>query len=182
MAAVLLAPAGDAEGALPSNFKRHQEQYWVWFGPPRWVASSGKNDLNISSPTGTLWNKYGAGGAICPATASVWFQALRSNYRRTAGAGFGLYSRPLRGARFTSVGPIRELGQAYYRQRAEWAGRTRRGTPIRGEMIMDIFVVDIFSGTCGQRFQVRGAPQRGNARSIRLLRQVQSTITSVNIG
>jgi hypothetical protein len=182
-ATLLLAAAPPAAGALPSNFKRHQEQFWVWYGPAGWVASSGKNDLNISSPTGTLWNKYGAGGVICPQSAGQWFKALRNNYRDTARAGFGLYSRPLFNARFTAIGGVRQLGDAYFRQTVKWTGRRRGGQQIRGEMIMDVFVVvpDPLFPVCGQRFQVRGAPARGNARSMRLLRTVQSTITSRNL-
>ncbi|MBK5233805.1 MAG: hypothetical protein JJE13_12600 [Thermoleophilia bacterium] len=60
-ACLLLAPA-PGSAALPSNFERHSETYWVWYGPGSWFASSGKNDLNIASPTGQLWEKYGAGG------------------------------------------------------------------------------------------------------------------------
>jgi hypothetical protein len=180
---LLLAPGPPADGALPSNFTRHQEQFWVWYGPPGWGAASGKNDLNISSPTGTLWNKYGAGGVVCPQSAGQWFKSLRENYRDTARAGFGLYSRPLFNARFTAMGAVRQIGNAYFRQTVRWAGRRRGGQQIRGEMIMDVFVAvpDPFFPVCGQRFQVRGAPARGNARSIRLLRTVQSTITSRNL-
>ena len=179
----LLAPAfapPSSDGAIPSNFRRHVEAYWVWYGPANWVAAAGKNDLQISSPTGLLWNNYGAGGAICPRTASQWFEGVSGSFRRTAGGGQGLYSRPLRGARYTRRGRIQQLGQGYFRQRLRWAGNSG-GRPIRGELIMDIFVVDALSGICGQRFQSRGAPARGNARSIRLLRTVQSTITSRNL-
>lgn len=173
-----------AEGAYPSNFRRHQEQYWVWYAPQNWIAASGKYDLQISSPTGTLWNNYGASALVCPQTAGQWFTYLRNNFRDTAGAGQGIYSRPLRGTRFTRIGPVRQLpastyGPAYFRQKVLWTGRRKgSGTVIRGEMVMDVFAV---SGSCGQRFQSRGAPARGNARSIRLLRLVQSTITQTNL-
>ena len=170
-----------SDGAIPSNFRRHVETVWGWFGPRDWIAASGKNDLQISSPTGTLWNNYGAGGAICPQTAAQWFQFVSGNFRQTAGSGQGLYSKPLRGARYTSRGPVRQLGQFYFRQRLEWSGRRGNGQRIRGELVMDIFAVDSTSGVCGQRFQSRGAPARNNARSIRLLRTVQSTITSRNL-
>ena len=59
--------------------------------------------------------------------------------------------------------------------------RRGNGQRIRGGLVMDIFAVDSTSGVCGQRFQSRGAPARNNARSIRLLRTVQSTITSRNL-
>ena len=84
---VLAAPESDA--AYPSNFRRHQEQYWVWYAPASWIAASGKNDLHISSATGTLWNNYGASAVICPQTADQWFSYLRTNFRDTAGAGQG---------------------------------------------------------------------------------------------
>ena len=154
MLPMLLAPKSEA--AYPSNFRRHQERYWVWYGPRSWGASSGKYDLNISSATGTLWNKYGASGVVCPQSAGQWFRYLRNNYRDTAGAGFGIYSHPMRGTHFRKIGKIRKLpaaqyGPAYYRQKVLWAGRRKgSGQLIRGEMIMDVFAI---SGACGQRFQ-----------------------------
>lgn len=179
----MLSPSG-SDAAYPSNFRRHQEAYWVWYGPGSWIAASGKNDLHISSPTGTLWNNYGASGVTCPQTAGQWFSFLRNNFRDTAGAGNGIYSLPMRGTHFIRIGRIQKLpaasyGPAYYRQKVLWAGRRKgSGQAIRGEMIMDIFAI---SGACGQRFQSRGAPARGNAASIRLLRMVQSTITQRNL-
>lgn len=169
-----------SDGAIPSSFRRHVETFWVWYGPPNWIAASGKNDIQISSPTGTLWNNYGAGGAVCPRTAGQWFQFVSSNFRQTARQGQGLYSKPLAAARYSRRGRIRQRGQGYFRQRLQWAGRSG-GRQIRGELIMDIFVVDALSGICGQRFQSRGAPARRNGRSIRLLRTVQSTITQQNL-
>lgn len=182
----VLAP-GPAESAYPSNFRRHQERYWVWYAPRSWGAASGKYDLQISSPTGSLWNYYGAGGMVCPGTADEWFRNLRNNFRNTAGAGNGIYSHPLRGTHFRRIGPTRRLpaqtyGPLYFRQKVLWAGRRRgSGQLIRGELIMDAFAIDSYGTACGQRFQSRGAPARGNARSIRLLRLVQSTITQRNL-
>lgn len=173
--------ASIAAREIPSDFRRHEETYWAWYAPKSWVASSGKNDLNISSPTGTLWNKYGVSGLVCPGTADQWFRYLRENYRDTAKGGFGLYSRPLKGAHFTKVGKTRRRDTYYWRQTVNWAGKRRSGTKIKGEMVMDIFVVDAFSGVCGQRFQVRGAPAKGFGRSIKTLRAVQSTITQRNL-
>lgn len=181
--ATMLVPSG-AGARYPSDFRRHQEQYWVWYAPQDWIASSGKYDLNISSATGTLWNKYGASGVVCPQSAGQWFSYLRNNFRQNAGARMGLYSYGLKGAHYTKVGRIQKLpeksyGPAYYRQKVLWAGRRKgNGQAIKGEMIMDVFA---YSGACGQRFQSRGAPARGNAKSIRLLRQVQSTITQRNL-
>lgn len=153
--------------------------------PRSWIASSGKYDLNISSATGTLWNKYGYSAVVCYNPAA-WFKYLRNNYRDTAGAGFGIYSKPLSRTHFTRIGRIKQLpkaryGPAYFRQKLLWTGRRKgSGQVIRGEMIMDIFAIDSF-GNCAQRFQTRGAPARGNAASIRLLRLVQSTITQRNL-
>jgi hypothetical protein len=179
----MLLPSQSA-AAYPSNFRRHQEQYWVWYAPRDWIAASGKYDLNISSPTGTLWNKYGASAVVCPRTAGQWFKYLRNNFRNTAGAGQGIYSHPMTGTHFRRIGKIKQLppasyGPAYFRQKVLWAGRRKgSGQAIRGEMIMDVFA---YSGSCGQRFQSRGAPARGNAKSIHLLRLVQSTITQRNL-
>ena len=180
----MLAPTPSG-AAYPSSFRRHQEQYWVWYAPRSWIASSGKYDLNISSATGTRWNKYGYSAVVCYNPAA-WFKYLRNNYRDTAGAGFGLYSKPLSRTHFPRIGRIKQLpkaryGPAYFRQKLLWTGRRKgSGQVIRGEMIMDIFAIDSF-GNCAQRFQTRGAPARGNAASIRLLRLVQSTITQRNL-
>ena len=181
----MLVQVRSSEAAVPSNFKRHVEQYWVWYAPRDWVASSGKYDLNITSPTGTLWNKYGYSALVCPSSADQWFDYLRRAFRNSSGGGLGLYSKPLKSARYTSIGRSHKLGPAYgdnyYREKDLWAGRTKSGKRVKGEIVMDVFVVDAFSGSCGQRFQIRGAPARGNASSIRTLRQVQSTITQRNL-
>ncbi|MGK2933001.1 MAG: hypothetical protein ACSLFD_09590 [Solirubrobacterales bacterium] len=181
LAAVLTPPPSSA--AIRKNFVRHQEANWVWYGPQSWFASSGPNDINIASPTGTLWLKFGSGGAVCPSSANEWFQSVRSNYRSTAGNGFGLYSKPLRGARFTSIGRIRQFQSAqhpvYYRQNTRWVGRKRNGQQIRGEFIMDVFANNF--GTCGQNFLSIGAPSRRNGRSIGLLKDVFSTLANQSI-
>ena len=118
-------------------------------------------------------------------SADQWFDYLRRAFRNSSGGGLGLYSKPLRSARYTSIGKSHKLGPAYgdnyYREKDLWAGRTKSGKRVKGEIVMDVFVVDAFSGSCGQRFQIRGAPARGNAASIRTLRQVQSTITQRNL-
>ena len=183
--ALLLTAAAPppSSGALPKNFVRHQESNWVWYGPKSWFASSGPNDINIASPTGTLWEKFGAGGAVCPNSADEWFTNLRNNYRDTAGNGFGLYSKPLKTARFTSIGRIRNLSNAtfpqYFRQKNKWVGRKRNNRQIRGELTMDIYA-DRF-GTCGQQFLSIGAPAKGNARSLRLLRTIFATLANQSI-
>ena len=185
LAVSMLGQVKSSDAAVPSNFKRHVEQYWVWYAPRDWVASSGKYDLNISSPTGTLWNKYGYSALVCPNSASQWFDYLRTSFRKGSGGGFGLYSKPLGSARYTSIGKAHKLGpaygDAYFREKDLWAGRTKSGKRVQGEIVMDVFVVDAFSGSCGQRFQARGAPVKGNAASIRTLRKVQSTITQQNL-
>lgn len=170
------APPPRASGAIPSNFVRHKETNWVWYGPESWFASSGPNDINIASPTGKLWEKFGAGSVVCPNSAAEWFRNLRNNYRDTAGTGFGLYSRPLRTARFTSIGQIRELDTNYFRQKTKWVGRKRSGQQIKGELIMDVYA-NAF-GTCGQQFLTIGAPAKGNARSLKLLRKIFSTLAN----
>jgi len=184
LAVVLLLSAafgpGSAAAGLPDNFERHKENNWVWYGPGDWVASSGQNDINISSPTGKLWIKFGASGVICPNSADEWFTGLRNSYRNTAGAGFGLYSRPLKTARYSSIGPTREISTNYFRQKDKWVGRKRNGQQIRGEFTMDVFAIDGL-GTCGQQFLSIGAPSKGNAPSLKLLRTVVSTLASQTI-
>lgn len=176
VAAVFSAAAPAA--TPPGNFKRHVNRYWTWYAPKGWGAAYGANDIYITSPTGLLYLRYGAGGVICPATAGGFFNALRGSFRNFKG-NFGLYSHPLRSASYTGVGAVtKPFGQnrAYFRQAATFKGTRRNGSQIRGEIILDIFVVDAFSGICGQRQQVRAAPSRGIGDSLRLLRIVQSVI------
>jgi hypothetical protein len=172
LAASVAAPA--AAATPPGNFERHEGAHWTWYAPPRWVAAEGANDIYISSPTGVQYLHYGAGGTPCY-EPSAFFSAARASYR-SSHAAFGLYSKPLASARYTKVGPIRTIGQSYYRQTSRFQGRRRNGAQIRGELVLDIFAVEPLSGVCGERQQVRSAPSRGLARALRLLRLVQSLI------
>lgn len=169
-----MAPAAAAAATPPGNFERHEGEHWTWYAPPGWVASEGANDIYIGSPTGALYLHYGAGGTPCYEPAA-FFSAVRSGYGGSKAA-FSLYSKPLASAHFTKVGPVRSTGSLAFRQSSRFAGRTRGGKQIKGEMTLDLFAVDVSSGVCGERQQVRSAPARGNARSLRLLRVVQSAI------
>ncbi|MDA9913193.1 hypothetical protein N9D66_01920 [Candidatus Nanopelagicales bacterium] len=173
----LVASGGVASANVPKDFKRHVEKHWTWFGPKSWGAAEGANDLWVSSPTGRHYLHYGAGGAPCSSpgaytTPAQFFSFVPSSYRATARQNFSLYSQGIRKAKYTKVGKIKTLGTNYLRQKAKSKGK-RGQTKVKGEMVLDFFAV---SGGCGQRQQVRTAPAKGNKKSIRTLRQVQSAI------
>ncbi len=164
----------------PSNFRRHEMTHWTWYGPRTWVAAEGANDLYVSSPTGTQYLHYGASAAPCvypPNYSDVpgFFSFVRNGYLSTAAANFGLYSHGLRSARFTSIGAIKQISPTYVRQTSRFTGRSGR-TAVKGEMVLDFFVVDAASGVCGERQQVRSAPAKGFKASVSLLRKVQTFI------
>ncbi|MCB0918272.1 MAG: hypothetical protein KDC39_06855 [Actinobacteria bacterium] len=180
LASVFLMLAGSltTANAVPRGFVKHTEGNFVWFGPRSWGAAEGQNDIWISSPTGTQYLHYGAGGAACAypplySDPAGFFSYLRSGYLNTARENFSLYSKGLRRARYTRVGRIQTINANYLRQRSTFTG-IHRGKRIRGEMILDFFAVG--GGVCGNRQQVRAAPQRGFGRSIRQLREVQKYI------
>ena len=178
--AALIAAAPASAGGPPSNFVRHEGQHWTWYAPSGWIASEGANDIYIGSPTGSKFLHYGASAAPCsypPYYTDVpgFFRYVRNSYLQLRGQAYDFYSFPLASAHYTSIGPIRALNQAYYRQISTFQGKTRSGTVIQGEMVLDFFAVDSY-GNCGERQQIRSAPRRGIANSIRLLRTVQKYI------
>ena len=182
------APVG---GTVPTNWTRHVDPPWTWYAPAGWIAAHGPYDLNISSPTGAKWNKFGFSAATYDATvtplanAQQWFAGLRNNYLSTARNGPGLYSTALRSARFTSVGAINRIPPTTeyalaWRQRVEFKGRRLDGKRILGEMVMDYAAnpptaFDPF-GNAVESFQVRSAPRHGFDASLRTLRTVQRLI------
>ncbi len=176
------APPVDAVAAPnpPSNFRRHEMAHWTWYGPKNWVAAEGANDLYVSSPTGTQYLHYGASAAPCmypPNYSDVpgFFSFVRNSYLSAASQNFGFYSHGLRSARFTSIGAVKQVSPTYVRQTSRFTGKSG-GTAIKGEMVLDFFVVDATSGVCGERQQVRSAPAKGFKNSVKLLRQVQTFI------
>jgi hypothetical protein len=169
--------ASTASVTAPVGWVRHVAQPWIWWAPSStWVAASGPNDLNISSGTGILWNKYGASAAVSVAPVT-WFRYLRNNYLVGSRNGPGFWSRALATTAITGVAAVQTIPSqyGYYRQRITFTGTRVGGGTIDGEMIMDYFYVDAFHDA-GQRMQVRSAPRTNNASSILLLRKVQSLI------
>ncbi len=180
-AIVAVCAAGAGAATPPGNFKRHENRYWTWYAPKGWGAAFGANDIYISSPTGTLFLHYGAGGAPCSypphyTTINGFFSVVRNSYLQNTNRNFDFYSHPLQTARFTNVGQTRQIRNGYFRQTSRFQGRRPSGRQIQGEMVLDFFAVDPFSNVCGERQQVRSAPANGIAQSVRLLRIVQSVI------
>ena len=178
VAGLMMVTSLTGANAVPKGSVKHEEKYWTWFGPRSWSAAESTNDIWIASRTGRNYLRYSAGGMIC-ANPGVWndpasfFNAMRQSYRSSARQeAFGLYSKTIRRARYTRVGPIRAVGENHVRQTAQFRG-VRRGNVIRGEMVLDFFAVN---GACGNRQQVRAAPSQGFRQVRRTLRQVQRAI------
>jgi hypothetical protein len=171
----------------PGNWTRHEDPPWAWYAPDGWIAAAGPNDLNISSPTGSKWVKYGFSAApVDPtrtdaANAAAWFAYWRTQMRQTSINAFGgLYSKPLASDRYTAVGPIVQLpAQTLYRtrwrQRVTFAGVRPNAHRIRGEMVMD-YSVSVYGDSGAESFQIRSAPKRTFDDSVGQLRLVQSLI------
>jgi len=173
----VVAPS-PASAAVPRDFVRHEVTHWTWYGPRGWIESEGANDLIVTSPTGTQYLHYGAGGAPCTypgvwSTPKEFFSYMRRGYLKGARSNFGLYSRGIKHARYTKVGRISKVGPNYLRQTSTYTGK-RGKTPIRGELVLDFFYVS--PGVCGERQQVRAAPAKGYSKSVKTLRKVQSLI------
>lgn len=169
-----------ADPQVPKNFVRHDLTHWTWYGPADWVASDGANDLLVGSPTGQQFLHYGASAAPCVypgawSTSDEFFAYWRNLTLAGATSDYGLYSFALKGARYTSVGPVQTIGQNYLRQSTTFTGK-RGKKLIRGEMVVDFFLVDAVSAACGQRLQIRSAPAKGYKSSIKVLRKVQQFI------
>ena len=160
---------------IPSDFRRHENPYWVWYGPAHWIDSYGQNDLIVSSPTGDDYLHYGAGAVICRNTPADYFRFVRA-YTKQSGA---FYGKQLAKSHYTKVGQIRHLPESYYgpygyRQATEWKGARPGGEGIQGEVTFDFFYVDAYD--CGQAFSVRSAPSNGFGNAIDTLRKIQKLI------
>ena len=178
LALPLSAPADAADPDIPRNFVRHELTHWTWYGPQDWVASDGANDLLVGSPTGERFLHYGASAAPCVypgywSTSDEFFAYFRNASLAGAAENFGLYSFPLKGAKYTNVGGIQTIGENYLRQRSTFTGK-RGKKVIRGELIVDFFYAG--AGSCGERLQIRSAPAKGYGPSIKVLRKVQTFI------
>ena len=154
--------------AVPNSFVRHENRYWTWYAPRRWVAASGASAIRISSPTGTKFNDYQVGAVPCVQNVAAFFRSIRAQIKNQG----GLYTRPLRSARYTAVGPLRRRGN-YYKQGALFRGVRRSGGAVKGQVELDLTKSQF---GCSGTGQVRGAPQRGYARSLRTLNAIQNAL------
>lgn len=175
LGAVVVAPVATASprAAVPKGFTRHvSAPYWTWYAPKDWTASYGANGILISSPSGALFNDYGAGGVPCPSNVTAYLNGVSSVYKNKK----ALYTKPLRTVRYTSRSKVRSPSYGYFTQRFTWKGTRTNGTAVQGELILDVFAVDAANGVCGQRSQNRGAPAKGFGASLKTLRAVQSLV------
>jgi hypothetical protein len=160
---------------VPPNFKRHENPYWVWYGPANWIDSYGQYDLIVSSPTGDDYLHYGASGTVCYPTPGKYFKWVRQYFKQTG----GFYGKKLARSGYTKIGKIKHLPQSYYgpygyRQQTKWKGVRSSGERIQGEITFDFFYVDAYD--CGQAFSVRSAPANGFDQAIKTLRKIQKLI------
>jgi len=171
----------------PGNWDRHEDPPWAWYAPDGWIAAAGPYDLNISSPTGVKWVKFGFSAAPVDMTqtdaanATAWFAYWRDQVAASSINGSnGLYSKPLASARYTAIGPLRQLAaqtpyRTRWRQRAEFKGTRPNGKRILGEMVLD-YSVEAIGDTGAESFQIRSAPRRTFDDTVGQLRLVQSLI------
>lgn len=185
LAAVMPAQAAPAGSTIPTSWVHHAEAPWSWWSPPNWVDAHGVNDLNISSPTGALWAKFGFSQALVlvpggtPAqNASAWFTYWAGQLRGTP----DMYGRGLAAMHYTSVGDITELPATIpgysddFRVRLTYAGRAVDDTRIRGELVMDY--VESGYGDIGiESYKSRAAPRRIFDDSIGKLRKIHRFVT-----
>lgn len=173
-----VSPAKGAEafrGAnIPKNFRRHQNRYWVWFGPKGWIDSYGANDLTVSSPIGRDRLHFGISSVYPCVEPAQWFAFIRRNARASG----DLYSKRLRTSRYTRVGAVRQVNipgiPFSWKQDNAWTGKRPNGQRIRGDLTIRFYWDGV--ETCAQDFSVRGTPGKGFAKSIRVLRKVQKLI------
>ncbi|MEI6621690.1 MAG: hypothetical protein WCP28_07275 [Actinomycetes bacterium] len=169
---VTLTPSAEAAGP-PKGFTRHEITHWTWYGPSGWINSEGANDLYVMSPTGTSFLHYGASAAPC-GNPPDFFAWVRGNYLSAAGAKFDLYSKGLKGARYTKIGLVQTITpNLAYRETSTFQGK-RGKKVIKGELIIDYFAVSY--GVCGERQQVHSTNAVGYAKSLKVLRSVQQFI------
>ena len=178
-------PAGAV--APPGNWTRHEDPPWAWYAPDGWIAASGANDLNISSPTGSKWVKFGFSAAPVdatqtdPANAAAWFAYWRTQMAQSSINAFGgLYSKPLASDHYTAIGAIQQLPATQFyrtrwRERVTFTGVRPNGHRIRGEMVMD-YSVSTYGDSGVESFQIRSAPRSVYDDVIGTLRLVQQLI------
>lgn len=183
-AAALAAKAiGPERGAnIPSNFKRHTNTYWTWYGPRSWIDSYGANDLYVSDPVGDAMLHRGFSAAPCYTNSNQtqlapekWFRALRANFNPSA-----FFQKRMRDGRYTKVGRVRHLpngdyGPYGYRQTDTFKGTTRSGNAVRGEMVLDYFY-DQGSASCGEGFFIRSALKSKFSDEIKTLRKISKLV------
>ena len=158
------APTG---GGVPTNWEHHAEAPWSWWSPPNWVDAHGPYDLNISSPTGALWAKFGfsqalvlVAGGTPRQNAAAWFSYWSGHLRGTA----DMYGRGLVSMRYTDSTPISVHPPTIpgysndYRIRAGYVGHAVDGTRIRGELVMD-YVESSFGDIGIESYKARATPR-----------------------
>jgi hypothetical protein len=178
-------PAGAVDP--PGDWERHVDRPWTWYAPQGWIAAAGPYDLNISSPTGVKWVKFGFSAAPVDATktdaanAAAWFAYWPAHMRSgSVTAPAGLYSKILASDRYTGLGAIQQLPatQLYrtrWRERVTFAGVRPNSKRIKGEMVMD-YSVSVYGDSGAESFQIRSAPKRVYGDVIGTLRLVQQLI------
>jgi len=176
------APTG---ATVPTNWVHHAEAPWSWWSPPRWVDAHGVYDLNISSPTGAQWAKFGFSQALVlvpggtpEQNAGAWFDYWAGRLRGTA----DLYGRGLAAMHYTSVSAIAEQPPTIpgysdlFRIRLTYAGRAVDDTRIRGELVMD-YVESAFGDIGIESYKARAAPRRTFDDNIGKLRKIHRFVT-----
>ena len=185
LATLTAVPAGAV--TPPGDWVRHVDRPWAWYAPDGWIGAAGSNDMNISSPTGSKWVKFGFSAApVDPtqtdaANAAAWFAYWRQQMGQSSINGMaGLYSKALASDQYTAIGAVQQLTpsalyRTRWRQLVTFTGVRPNGHRIRGEMVMD-YTVSTYGDSGAESFQIRSAPRRSFDNVVATLRLVSRLI------
>ena len=144
----------------PSNFVKHDGQYWTWYGPADWGASYGAYGITITSPGGDDVVDYGASSVVCDGTPEQHFTSARRQVKSQIA---------LQKVRFQNVSRVKEKGGATV-QTFDFSAQTRRGKGILGEIELG-YAPDGAGGCIGSTLAKYG-PEKGSNKTIKILRAV----------
>lgn len=155
--AAFLLPSSPAS----ARDKVHTCTNWSWTGPANWTAVCGTYGITVTSPDGRRQIDWGFSNIFCvPA----------NNYRQSATRYFGSVRRQLagNGARYESVGRVRQVGRNYFRQTSiALAGRGSRTG--KGQLILDYSSADNTGEYCYTSQKLLMVPRSDYRRGIRQL-------------
>lgn len=160
LALAATASAADRSGPVPSNFVKHEGQYWTWYGPADWGASYGAYGITITSPGGNDVVDYGGSSIFCDGTPEQHFKTARRQLKSQIA---------LDKVRFRNVSSVKQKSGAAV-QTFDWSAQTRNGKGILGEFELQYAPVD--AQYCYGSTLAKYGPEKGFSKTIKILRAV----------